>query len=148
MKKIILLCLVILELVGCGKIRDDAQVEDKTDIKVFQKDVVMSVKEGTLTNTGATVILKNDSDKDLQYCNRYKIEVRKDDEWRDVEGEAIFTLPAFGLMAKESVEIKLYWEHSYGKLPKGTYRIIKSIDYEYEKENYQSFDVEVEFVIE
>ncbi len=43
-------------------------------------------------------------------------------------------MPAFQLSAKESKKIVLDRENGYGKLPKGTYRIIKGIDYKYEDE--------------
>lgn len=56
-------------------------------------------------------------------------------------------MPVFQLSAKESKEIELDWENGYGKLPEGTYRIIKEIDYEYEKEKYETFNVAVEFNI-
>ena len=58
-----------------------------------------------------------------------------------------FTLPAFHLLPKESKEIELNWENEYGKLSKGTYRIIKGINYEYEEGKYKSFNVAVEFII-
>ena len=57
-------------------------------------------------------------------------------------------MPAFQLSAKESKEIELDWENGYGKLANGTYRIIKEIDYEYEEEKYETFNVAVEFTIE
>ena len=56
-------------------------------------------------------------------------------------------MPAFQLSAKENKKIELDWENWYGKLPKGTYRIIKEIDYEYEEEKYEIFNVAVEFTI-
>lgn len=56
-------------------------------------------------------------------------------------------MPVFQLSAKESKEIELDWENGYGKLTEGTYRIIKEIDYEYEKEKYETFNVAVEFNI-
>lgn len=36
--------------------------------------ISMTIKEGTLTNTGATVILQNSSDKNISYGNPYYIE--------------------------------------------------------------------------
>ena len=56
-------------------------------------------------------------------------------------------MPAFQLLSKESKEIELDWENGYGKLTEWTYRIIKEIDYEYEKEKYETFNVAVEFNI-
>ena len=56
-------------------------------------------------------------------------------------------MPVFQLSAKESKEIELDWENGYGKLTEWTYRIIKEIDYEYEKEKYETFNIAVEFNI-
>lgn len=107
----------------------------------------MTIKEGTLTNKSATLVLTNNSDKNFQYGNPYEIEINKDGEWHKINVELYFTLPIFELSAKESKEIELDWENSYGKLAKGTYRIIKEIDYEYEEEKYENFNVAVEFNI-
>ena len=57
-------------------------------------------------------------------------------------------MPAFQLSARENKEIEINWENGYGKLAKGTYRIIKGIDYEYEEGKYETFNVAVEFNIE
>lgn len=124
---------------------------------IFNKDyneehivegVSMSIKNGTLTNSGAVIILKNDSDIDVSYGNPYSIQVKKKGKWQDIESDLSFTLPAFILKSKSSEEIKINWEYGYGKLEKGEYRIIKGFHYEKEKEVYVGFSVNVEFVLE
>ena len=107
----------------------------------------MTIKEGTLTNKSATLILTNNSDKNFQYGNPYEIEIKKDGEWHKINVELNFTMPAFQLSARENKEIEINWENGYGKLEKGTYRIIKEIDYEYEEGKYKSFNIAVEFTI-
>ncbi len=42
------------------------------------------------------------------------------------------------------IEIK---KDGYGKLASGTYRVIKIINYEFEEDNYQTFNIAVEFNI-
>jgi c-di-AMP phosphodiesterase-like protein len=110
--------------------------------------VSMSIKEGTLTNTGVTLILKNDSNIDVSYGNPYIIKIKKEDKWQNIENDLHFNLPAFSLKSKTSKEISLNWEIGYGKLEKGEYRIIKNFDYEKGKDRYESFSVYVEFSIE
>lgn len=110
--------------------------------------VSIIIKEGTLTNTGATFILKNDSDIDVIYGNPYSIEVKKDDKWKKIDVELSFTLPAYTLKAKTSEEITINWEYGYGKLEKGEYRFIKGFSYEKVKDNYVDFSLKVEFNIE
>ena len=144
----ILLCgVMVLGMTGCGKQKNEFDVGNKSDIKISQNDVIMTIKEGTLTNKSATLILTNNSDKNFQYGNPYEIEIKKDGEWHKINVELNFDMPAFPLSSKESKEIELDWENGYGKLAKGTYRIIKGINYEYEEGKYETFNVAVEFNI-
>ena len=144
----ILLCGVMaLGMTGCGKSKNEFDIGNKSDIKVSQNDVIMTIKEGTLTNKSATLVLTNNSDKNFQYGNPYEIEIKKDGEWHKINVELNFDMPAFPLSSKESKEIELDWENGYGKLAKGTYRIIKGINYEYEEGKYKSFNIAVEFTI-
>lgn len=110
--------------------------------------VSMNIKEGTLTNVGATIILKNDSDIQVSYGNPFSIEIKKDGEWKYMETDGSFTLPAFSLMPKTSKEIDINWKYVYGELSIGEYRLKKSFHYEKGKDNYVSFSVSVEFNIE
>ena len=145
---IIFLCGVMaLGVTGCGKQKNELDIGDKSDIKVSQNDVIMTIKEGTLTNKSATLVLTNNSDKNFQYGNPYGIEIKKDGEWHKINVKLDFTVPAFQLSARENKEIEINWENGYGKLEKGTYRIIKGIDYEYEEGKYKSFNIAVEFTI-
>ena len=145
---IIFLCGVMaLGVTGCGKQKNELDIGNKSNIKISQNDVIMTIKEGTLTNKSATLVLTNHSDKNFQYGNPYEIEIKKDGEWHKINVELYFDMPAFQLSAKESNEIELDWENEYGKLTEGTYRIIKEIDYEYEEEKYENFNIAVEFNI-
>ena len=144
----ILLCgVIVLGMTGCGKQKNEFDIGNKSDIKISQNDVIMTIKEGTLTNKSATLVLTNNSDKNFQYGNPYEIEIKKDGEWHKINIELNFDMPAFPLSSKESKEIELDWENGYGKLAKGTYRIIKGINYEYEEGKYKSFNIAVEFTI-
>lgn len=144
----ILLCgVMLLGMTGCGKQKNEFDIGNKSDIKISQNDVIMTIKEGTLTNKSATLVLTNNSDKNFQYGNTYEIEIKKDGEWHKINVELNFDMPAFPLSSKESKEIELNWENGYGKLAKGTYRIIKGINYEYEEGKYETFNVAIEFTI-
>ena len=151
MKKTILniiLCgIMVLVMAGCEKEKNEFDIGDKSDIKISKNDVIMTIKEGTLTNKSATLLLTNNSDNNIQYGTPYEIEIKKDGEWHKINVELYFNLSLFQLSANESKEIDLDWENGYGKLAKGTYRIIKEIDYEYKEEKYETFNVAVEFTI-
>ena len=145
---IIFLCGVMaLGLTGCGKQKNELDIGNKSNIKISQNDVIMTIKEGTLTNKCATLVLTNHSDKNFQYGNPYEIEIKKDGEWHKINVELNFDMPAFQLSAKESNEIELDWENGYGKLARGTYRIIKEFDYEYKEGKYETSNIAVEFNI-
>ena len=144
----ILLCgVMVLGMTGKKKKKNEFDIGNKSDIKISQNNVIMTIKEGTLTNKSATLVLTNNSDKNFQYGNPYEIEIKKDGEWHKINVELNFDMPAFQLLSKESKEIELDWENEYGKLAKGTYRIIKGIDYEYEEGKYETFNVAIEFTI-
>lgn len=59
------------------KVKKEFDIGDKSDIKISQNDVTMTIKDGTLTNSGATLVLINNSDKSFQYGNPYEIEIKK-----------------------------------------------------------------------
>ena len=118
------------------------------EINVTDVEVIMQLKENTLSSTGLTMILKNQSNVDLQYGNPYSIEKYQNDYWKTVEliNDISFTLPAYGLNKNESKELSIDWERGYGKLPNGKYRIVKDFDYE-ENEKIVSFIKYLEFEI-
>lgn len=144
----ILGCMVIaFAITGCVGSRNQFDIGSKSDIQISSNDVSISIKEGTLTNTGATLILTNNSDKEFQYGDSYEIEIKKGKKWYKINVKLYFNLPAFFLKSKESKEIELNWENEYGKLAKGTYRIIKDINYEKGKGNFEGFNIATEFTI-
>ncbi len=153
MKKIILFLILgifTLGLAGCQKIDSDLPLGSVSDLKISNKDASLEIKPDTLTNKGATVILTNKSAKQLRYGNPYSIEVKKDGKWYTIDVEKYFNLPLILLEAHESTEIDINWEVFYGKLPSGTYRIIKGVEIEKDKEQdkYETSIVAVEFKID
>ena len=137
--------ILIIGLTGCSKNKLD--IGDKSDIEISNSDVVMSLKEDTLTDTGATIILTNNSDKNYTYGNPYEIEIKKDGEWHKINVLIDFTLPAFPLKPGEAKEIKIGWKDGYGKLPTGNYRIIKRVSTE-EDGKSKTFNIALEFNID
>ena len=107
----------------------------------------LSIKENTLTTSSATLILKNNSNTEIQYGNSYEIEIKHNKKWYKLDGEMYFTLPLFFLEPNKTVELEVNWEDGYKKLKKGTYRIIKEIKIEKENNTFDSFYVAAEFTI-
>lgn len=151
MKKIvlvILLCgIMVLTMTGLKNAKNKLDIGNKSNIKVSQNDVIMTVKDKTLTNKSVTLILTNNSDRKIQYGSPYEIEIKKNGEWYKINAKLDFTLPLFILESKEKNEFKLNFEEGYGKLPSGTYRVIKKIDKEKEDGLFDSFYVSTEFTI-
>lgn len=145
---VILLCgVLILTMTGCVKTKNKLDIGNKSNIKALKNDVIMTIKDGTLTNKSVTLVLINNSDKKIQYGSPYEIEIKKNDEWHKINAELNFTLPLFILEPKEKNEFELNFEDGYGKLPSGTYRVIKKIDKEKEDGLFDSFYVSTEFTI-
>lgn len=143
--KNILLAGIILGLIFCSLIKSNYRTI--SDIKTTENDVSLSIKENTLTNTGATLILKNNSNTEIQYGNSYEIEIKHNKKWYKLDGEMYFTLPLFFLEPNKTVELEVNWEDGYKKLKKGTYRIIKEIKIEKENNTFDSFYIAAEFTI-
>ena len=111
-------------------------------------EVIMQLKENTLSSGGLTMIIKNQSDINLEYGNPYTIEKYENGYWKSATmiNDLSFTLPAFSLNKGESKELSMNWEYGYGKL-KGKYRIVKEFSY-MEYNDYISFNKYLEFEIQ
>jgi hypothetical protein len=120
----------------------------KSDIEITRNDISLTIKNGTLTQTGVTMILKNNSNVNVEYGEPYEIEIKQGNYWHKIDVQLCFTSIAYGLAPSESKEIKLDWENSYGELSAGKYRIIKYIDTLKEDGTYEDSYVAVEFTIE
>lgn len=145
---VILLCgVLILTMTGCVKTKNKLDIGNKSNIKALKNDVIMTIKDGTLTNKSVTLVLTNNSDKKIQYGSSYEIEIKKNDEWHKINAKLNFTLQLFILESKEKNEFELNFEDGYGKLPSGIYRVIKKIDKEKEDGVFDSFYVAAEFTI-
>ncbi len=133
---------MILSIHRCSNNR----IGEKSDIQVSQGDVTLTIKDGTLTKTGVTVIVNNHSDRKVRYGASFEIEIKKHGEWHkiDVYTTQWFQLYAVVLDPGQSREIEQGFGY-YGKLRRGRYRIIK--DMAYESGKYEEFNVAVEFTI-
>lgn len=143
----ILLCgVMVLGLTGCKTNKNEFDIGSVSDIEINNNnDVTLSVKDGTLKNTSATLILENNTNKLLRYDEVYEIEIKKDNDWHEINVEIYFNEPLWGVEKNSKKEIELNWEHGYGKLAPGEYRIIKEVYFENEQE--QEFYVSAEFTI-
>lgn len=105
----------------------------------------LTVDEASVKPTEITYTVSNRSEKDLSYGQDYGLQQEKDGKWYSVvpENEIAITLELLWLPAGSTDTNMISWESSYGKLPKGHYRIVKSFS-----DDRQGYFLAGEFVIE
>ena len=122
------------------------------DLEAFINDrpIHMTLKEGTLSATGATFVLKNLTDREYLYGEPYIIQRKTDNSWEDLE----IILENYGfyaighmLSAKESKEVVVDWEWLYGTLSPGDYRIFKEALYETSSDERDAYPLYMTFTI-
>lgn len=118
--------LVGLAAAGDGELCGYPPYEPETEPgQGAQSGITFSVKEGTLTPSGATFLLKNNFSEDYWYGEHYTLERAQGESWVQLvpkEGAAWHDI-AYLLSAGAENEMEIAWEWAYGKLPVGTYRI-------------------------
>lgn len=122
-----MLLIVLLTLIICFKPKE---VKDLN----LAENITMKIKEGSLTNTGATVIITNlSSDENVNLINsEFKIDYKKNEKWYRLESKIKHEVT---VMTGENVvdnkdntyTQEINWERYYGKLDKGHYRIVKEV---------------------
>lgn len=99
----------------------------------------MTIKEGTLTNKSATIIIKDNNDIPASYGTWFRIDKKENGEWKEVDeiigNSYAFTEQAISVREDRTLEMNTDWEKLYGELQPGEYRIVKERDYKKEK-NY------------
>lgn len=115
------------------------------------RDVVMEVKEDSLSPQGLTIIFKNESNREIIFGEKYILEMKVDDIWFEVPlliedygwDNIGYELPYSG-----SRELQVNWKWLYGDLEEGQYRIIKNIVILQEAGSFREDYMAAEFVIE
>lgn len=156
-KVIILLCIIlaiIIIIVGIlyfknnglsflnSNIRNDVNIEENGDVE-NASDSSMVIKDGTLTPSGATVVLTNS----YGYDRWFRIDKEENGEWKEAEtinDNYSFTAEGYLTNGNSEVEIPIDWTDLYGTLENGKYRIVKRAFNNLNREEY----VSVEFTID
>ena len=106
--------------------------------------VNIKVKEGTLTNEGATIVITDKNENPISWGVDFLVEVKKDDKWELVPQKAEVSWIEIAMMPNENgiTEIECNWKALYEKLDSGTYRIVKnSYSQKYEKVYSEPFTI-------
>ena len=143
MKKVLLIIIILLTFITVTGCKHNNSAE-KSPYKVTSDKITMEIKQGTLKNSSATIIMTNNTDEEYTYGAPYHLEIKENDTWYILEPkeDLFFIMPAYSLKNGESVEKEYNWEYGYGNLKVGTYRLVT----EFTKET-ESIWVAAEFII-
>ena len=125
-----------------SNIKNDVNIEENGDVE-NASDISMVIKDGTLTPSGATVVLTNS----YGYDRWFRIDKEENGEWKEAEtinDNYSFTAEAYLTNGNSEVEIPIDWTDLYGILENGKYRIVKRAFNNLNREEY----VSVEFIID
>ena len=84
MKKILIILLgviIVFAITGCSvkkssdKLNDNIKIGKESNINITDKNITLKIKEGTLTNTGAVIVLDNNSDITISFGEDYWWEI-------------------------------------------------------------------------
>lgn len=95
--------------------------------------VNLKIKEDTLTNTGATVIITDTNELPYSYDEAYKIQKLENNEWKDIKTKDgyVFNDLAYNTDKNGKLEMQINWNDLYGSLKSGEYKLSKEIgDYD------------------
>ena len=139
-------------IVGIYFIFNDNKI--KLETTGLLKNTSMIIKEGTLTDTGCTIII-TDTEKEEKHTygsnKDYKIEIKKNDKWQELEPlNSTYWTDLVGHLVNEKNELvqEINWESAYGKLEPGEYRLVKDAAIDYKNSYLGSEVVYAEFTIE
>lgn len=124
---VLVLLIVILALIICFKPREIKNLN-------LAENITMEIKNGSLTNTGATVIITDLSgDESVDLTNKeFKIDYKKNGKWYRLESKiknevSVSTSDNDVDNGNNTYTQEINWERYYGKLDKGHYRIVKEV---------------------
>ena len=109
--------------------------------------VKMSIKEGTLTRSSASIIILNNNDSPYAYDEWFKIDRKVNNKWEEVSrinNNYIVRDIAYGIRKNKKLETTVKWGDLYGELKKGEYRLVKKV---YDNDGNDIY-ISTEFIIE
>lgn len=109
--------------------------------------VTMKIKPGTLTRTGAVIMITDENIPPYTYEEWFRIDEKNDDEWQeetkivDENGWLNYTHTEQTIFTGEdgTLELETDWSTLYGELKNGEYRLVKKIEDQYV---YINFNIE------
>ena len=89
----------------------------------------MEIKEGSVTNESVVVIIRDTNEIPYAHDEYFRIETLKNGTWQELKRNPDYAYMGLGILMGEDreLELKVTWTDLYGKLKKGTYRLIKRV---------------------
>ena len=120
------------------------EVEELNEVE----NVSLKIKEGTLTKTGATIIITDLNEEKYTYGEYFRIDKKEDNGWQELKPIIKnYAFNSIGYLVNENNQLELNhdWSILYGSLEKGKYRLVKDV---YDANNDTRKYFSVEFIIE
>lgn len=137
MKKKFVILFILILIIAAVVIYLAINTQEQTyevEQEIYSEIAEIRIKEGTLTNTSATIIIENKTESPIGYGEEYRIDKQINGEWRELKvKDEDYIIDAIGYLidgGKETEE-KVDWADLYGELKKGKYRLVKEIGSEY-----------------
>ena len=112
--------------------------------------ISIEIKDGSLTRTSATVIIKGNIYYEIMTGEAFWIEKYNEENntWEKMPyNDYYFNDIGYVITADKPLELNHDWEKMYGELPKGEYRLVKEVFYESGIETDNVNNIWVEFSI-
>lgn len=92
--------------------------------------IAVAIKYGTLTRTGATIIITDNSGNNNTYGTEYSIEKKENGKWKELNTliKAVWNYKGYHVDSNNKLEFEINWSDLYGLLENGTYRLIKKVN--------------------
>lgn len=144
-KKLVIIIFILVLIIAAVAIYFAINTQEQTyevEQEIYSEIAEIRIKEGTLTNTSATIIIQNKTESPIGYGKEYRIDKQINGEWREIKAkDEDYIIDAIGYLidgGKETEE-KIDWTDLYGELKKGKYRLVKEIG-----SKYASVEFEIE----
>ncbi|MFT3951397.1 MAG: hypothetical protein QM689_05505 [Oscillospiraceae bacterium] len=138
MKKIIVVMFVsiLAILSGCAEKSSESKAQTTSSEIISANDfdtlgdVQLSIKDGTLSKTGCTLVMKNDTQVNYKFGTEYHIYQLADGKITEADriSSGGFNLLSVGLSAKSQKEEIIQWDWLYNNLASGTYLLTRQFD--------------------
>ena len=118
---------------------------EEKNIQDKYSKISLSIKDGTLSKTGATIIISDISEQENTYGEWFRIDKKTNGFWEElkpIDDNYVFKDIAYRIGENHQLEMNTDWSKLYGELEPGEYRIVKEL--------YDNGDIylAVEFTIE